>query len=221
MLHQFPVLLAKAEESNFSLAILGAIVCIFFAVVLVLIVVMYGKLWFRAYMSNANVSIWSLIGMSFRRVPSQLIVQGKIMAVQSGVGTDKAGGVTTRRLEAHYLAGGSVPSVIRAIIAAHRADIDLDFDRAAAIDLAGRDVLDAVQTSVNPKVIDCPDPEALRPNHLRAPSPRMASNSRSAPGSRSAPTSSSSSAGPPKRRSSPEWARASSPRSARPKATSR
>ena len=57
------------------------------------------------------------------------------------------------------MAGGSVPSVIKAIIAAHRADIDLDFDRAAAIDLAGRDVLDAVQTSVYPKVIDCPDPK--------------------------------------------------------------
>ena len=67
--------------------------------------------------------------------------------------------MSTRRLEAHYLAGGNVPNVIKAIIAAHRADIDLDFDRAAAIDLAGRDVLDAVQTSVYPKVIDCPDPK--------------------------------------------------------------
>ncbi len=62
-------------------------------------------------------------------------------------------------MEAHYLAGGDVLKVIKAIIAAHRADIDLDFDRAAAIDLAGRDVLDAVQTSVYPKVIDCPDPK--------------------------------------------------------------
>jgi len=67
-------------------------------------------------------------------------------------------GVSTSRLEAHYLAGGDVPRVINAIIAAHRAGIDLDFDRAAAIDLAGRDVLDAVRTSVHPKVIDCPDP---------------------------------------------------------------
>ena len=74
--------------------------------------------------------------------------------------------MTTRRLEAHYLAGGNVPNVIRAIIAAHRADIHLDFDRAAAIDLAGRDVLDAVQTSVYPKVIDCPDP-TLGPHHPR------------------------------------------------------
>ena len=81
------------------------------------------------------------------------------MAMQAGVGTDPDTGITTRRLEAHYLAGGDVPRVINAIIAAHRADIDLDFDRAAAIDLAGRDVLDAVRTSVHPKVIDCPDPE--------------------------------------------------------------
>jgi uncharacterized protein YqfA (UPF0365 family) len=75
------------------------------------------------------------------------------------VGTDPHTGITTKRLEAHYLAGGDVPRVINAIIAAQRADIDLDFDRAAAIDLAGRDVLDAVRTSVYPKVIDCPDPE--------------------------------------------------------------
>jgi uncharacterized protein YqfA (UPF0365 family) len=75
------------------------------------------------------------------------------MATQAGLGPD----ITSRRLEAHYLAGGDVPRVIRALIAAQRADLDLDFDRACAIDLAGRDVLDAVQTSVNPKVIDCPD----------------------------------------------------------------
>src|SRR5262249_61655976 len=100
----------------------------------------------------------SLVGMSLRKVDARVIVQAKIMALQAGVGTDPHTGITTRRLEAHYLAGGDVPRVIRAIIAAQRADIDLDFDRAAAIDLAGRDVLDAVQTSVSPKGIDCPDP---------------------------------------------------------------
>jgi uncharacterized protein YqfA (UPF0365 family) len=119
----------------------------------------YGAIWFQAYMSNANVSILSLVGMTFRRVNTRLIVQGKIMVIQAGIGREEETGVTTRRLEAHYLAGGNVLSVVRAIIAAHRADIDLDFDRAAAIDLAGRDVLDAVQTSVNPKIIDCPDPK--------------------------------------------------------------
>jgi uncharacterized protein YqfA (UPF0365 family) len=88
-----------------------------------------------------------------------MIVEAKIRAMQAGVGSDPQTGITTSRLEAHYLAGGTVPRVIQAIIAAHRADIDLDFDRAAAIDLAGRDVLDAVRTSVDPKVINCPDPE--------------------------------------------------------------
>ncbi len=139
--------------------LIGSIVFVLFAVVVAIIVVMYGGIWFQAYMSNANVSLWSLVGMSFRRVNARVIVQGKIMSMQSGIGTERQTGVTTRRLEAHYLAGGNVPNVIRAIIAAHRADINLDFDRASAIDLAGRDVLDAVQTSVYPKVIDCPDPK--------------------------------------------------------------
>jgi uncharacterized protein YqfA (UPF0365 family) len=88
--------------------------------------------------------------------------------MQAGVGTDADTGVTTRRLEAHYLAGGNVTGVIRAIIAAQRADIDLDFDRATAIDLAGRDVQDAVRTSVYPKVIDCPDPEKSTKSTLSA-----------------------------------------------------
>jgi uncharacterized protein YqfA (UPF0365 family) len=137
----------------------GVLVLIVFAAIAAAIVFNYGGIWFRAYMSSANISLLSLIGMSFRRVDTRLIVQGKIMSVQAGIGMEKETGVTTRRLEAHYLAGGNVPNVIKAIIAAHRADIDLDFDRAAAIDLAGRDVLDAVQTSVYPKVIDCPDPK--------------------------------------------------------------
>jgi uncharacterized protein YqfA (UPF0365 family) len=77
---------------------------------------------------------------------------------QAGLNIDKNDGISTKRLEAHYLAGGNVINVVHAIIAAHRAGIDLDFDRAVAIDLAGRDVLDAVRTSVYPKVIDCPDP---------------------------------------------------------------
>ena len=76
-------------------------------------------------------------------------------------------------MEAHYLAGGNVPNVIMAIIAAHRADLDLDFDKAAAIDLAGRDVLEAVRTSVNPRVIDCPDPTKSEKNTL-APWPKTA-----------------------------------------------
>ena len=81
---------------------------------------------------------------------------------------DREHGISTRRLEAHYLAGGNVMNVIHAIIAAHRAQIPLDFDQAAAIDLAGRDVLDAVKTSVYPKVIECPDPSRSGKSTLSA-----------------------------------------------------
>ncbi|MBM4022653.1 MAG: UPF0365 family protein [Planctomycetes bacterium] len=122
------------------------------ALMMLLLVFNYGQLWFQAYWSKARVTFFELLGMSLRKVNARTIVQAKIMAIQAGLGD-----VNSRRLEAHYLAGGDVPRVIRALIAAHRADLDLDFDRACAIDLAGRDVLDAVQTSVNPKVIDCPD----------------------------------------------------------------
>jgi uncharacterized protein YqfA (UPF0365 family) len=124
-----------------------------FALTLLLLIFNYGQLWFQAFWSKAPVAFLELLGMSLRKVNARTIVQAKIMATQAGIGRD----ISARRLEAHYLAGGDVPRVIRALIAAHRADLDLDFDRACAIDLAGRDVLDAVQTSVNPKVIDCPD----------------------------------------------------------------
>jgi uncharacterized protein YqfA (UPF0365 family) len=145
-----------------ALLILGLL--LFFLV----FVVSYGKLWLQAYMSNAPVSPFTLVFMSLRQVQPRTIIDALIQAKQSGVGSEGAAGITTRRLEAHYLAGGNVPRVINAIIAAQRADIDLDFDRAAAIDLAGRDVLDAVKTSVYPKVIDCPDPEKSPRNTLSA-----------------------------------------------------
>ena len=131
----------------------AAVVLGFMALVMLLLVFNYGQIWFQAYWSKARVTFMELLGMSLRKVNARTIVQARIMAMQAGLGAD----VTGRRLEAHYLAGGDVPRVIRALIAAQRADLDLDFDRACAIDLAGRDVLDAVQTSVNPKVIDCPD----------------------------------------------------------------
>lgn len=136
--------------------------------VFVAVFINFGALWLQAYTSNARVTMFSLIGMKLRQVNPRTIVDAKIMAMQAGVGTDLQTGITTKRLEAHYLAGGDVPRVINAIIAAQRADIDLDFDRAAAIDLAGRDVLDAVRTSVYPKVIDCPDPEKSSKTTLSA-----------------------------------------------------
>jgi uncharacterized protein YqfA (UPF0365 family) len=149
----------EVSDVTMLLTVAGIIVAMIAAFVLAIVLFSYGKLWLQAFVSNAHVSLFDLIGMSLRQVHSRTIVDAKIMAMQAGVGLDPRTGVTTRRLEAHYLAGGNVPRVIRALIAAHRADIDLDFDRACAIDLAGRDVQDAVQTSVNPKVIDCPDPE--------------------------------------------------------------
>jgi uncharacterized protein YqfA (UPF0365 family) len=114
-------------------------------------------LWIPAYMASADVSFTSLIGMSLRRVPTGTIVTAKITACQAGLNIDRSSGISTERLEAHFLAGGDVNNVLQAIIAANRAGIDLDFDRAAAINLAGRDVLEAVRTSVSPRVIDCPE----------------------------------------------------------------
>ena len=144
-------------DSPDAMQILLWAVGIFFGVlglILLLFILVNGKLWFQAYMAGAGVGLLELVGMGFRQVPTHLIVEAKIMANQSGIGKEL--GITTRRLEAHFLAGGNVPNVIRALIAAQRADLDLDFNRAAAIDLAGRDVLDAVRTSVYPRVIDCP-----------------------------------------------------------------
>jgi len=127
-----------------------------FALIFCIFLAKYFNLWIQAKMTQANVSIWDLVGMTFRKVNPNIIVRSKIMAYQAGL--SEKDGVTTRALEAHYLAGGNVPNVVRALIAANRADIPLSYKRAAAIDLAGRNVLEAVQTSVNPKVIPCPDP---------------------------------------------------------------
>ena len=114
------------------------------------------KLWIQAYFARAGVTMFELIGMSLRKVDPRVIVLSKIRAVQAGLS------VTTRDMESHYLAGGRVPNVVTALIASNRANIDLSWKTATAIDLAGRDILDAVQTSVNPKVIDCPNPASGR-----------------------------------------------------------
>ena len=132
----------------------------FFALIASIFLAKYFNLWIQAKMTLANVTIWELVGMSFRKVNPNIIVRSKIMAYQAGL--SEKDGMTTRALEAHYLAGGNVPNVVRALIAANRADIPLSYKRAAAIDLAGRNVLEAVQTSVNPKVIPCPDPGSGR-----------------------------------------------------------
>ncbi len=128
------------------------IVAGFIVFIFICIFVYFLKVWIRALASGARVKIVDLIGMKLRKVSPLVIVDGRIMAVKAGLD------VSTNDLETHYLAGGNVNKVIRALIAADKANIELSFKRAAAIDLAGRDVLEAVQTSVNPRVIDAPNP---------------------------------------------------------------
>ncbi|MBN2020267.1 MAG: flotillin-like protein FloA [Sedimentisphaerales bacterium] len=129
------------------------VIALIVAFLLVLLIFKFARLWLQAYFSRANVTLAELIGMWLRKVDSRTIVLSKITAIQAGLQ------LTTQDLESHYLAGGRVPNVVRALIAANRANIPLNFKTATAIDLAGRDLLDAVQTSVNPKVIDTPDPK--------------------------------------------------------------
>jgi uncharacterized protein YqfA (UPF0365 family) len=112
-------------------------------------------LWISSLAANVQVSIFNLIGMRLRRVVPSKIVIPLIKSTKAGMG------LTVNQLEAHYLAGGNVDNVVNALIAAHRADIDLQFEKAAAIDLAGRDVLEAVKMSVNPKVIETPNVSAV------------------------------------------------------------
>ncbi len=110
----------------------------------------YVGLWLQALVSGASVGLLNIIFMRFRKVPAKLIVESKIMAIKAGID------ISTDDLESHYLAGGNVSRVVQALIAADKANIELGFNRAVAIDLAGRDVLEAVQMSVNPKVIETP-----------------------------------------------------------------
>lgn len=121
----------------------------------------YFQLWLRAFVTKAKIGPLSLVSMSLRKVNPQVIVDAKIMAVQAGLST-----ISTTQMEAHYLAGGNVQRLVKALIASHRANIILDWETGAAIDLAGRNVLEAVQTSVDPKVIDCPDPRRHGRNSL-------------------------------------------------------
>lgn len=145
---------------------IGVIVVTFVGFVIGLVfLAVFGRffsLWIQCKLTGAGIGMFDLIGMWFRRVNPQVIVRSKIMAVQSGLGEET--GITSKVLEAHYLARGNVPQVVRAMVAAAKAKIvRLDFEKARAIDLAGRDVLEAVQTSVYPKVIDCPPRDSARP----------------------------------------------------------
>jgi uncharacterized protein YqfA (UPF0365 family) len=120
--------------------------------VILLVIAQFLRLWLQAYMSNAGVRMTDLIGMRLRKVEMTAVVFAKIQLVKSGIHD-----MTVNDLESHYLAGGRVGNVTRAMIAASRAVLNLDWRKACAIDLAGRDITDAINTSVNPKVIDVPD----------------------------------------------------------------
>lgn len=112
-------------------------------------------LWFSAILSKVKISLLNLIFMRWRKVPPDLIVKGMVNATKAGLN------INSDQLEAHYLAGGNVMKVVAALISADKANIPLDFNAATAIDLAGRDVFDAVQMSVNPRVIDTPPVSAV------------------------------------------------------------
>lgn len=133
-------------EFYFLFIILGIV-----ALILLSILGKFISLWFQAYVSGTPIPLFNIIGMSLRRIPPQVIVNARINSFKAGLKD-----ITVSDLETHYLAGGHVPDVVSAMIAADKANIPLDWRRATAIDLAGRDLRDAVQTSVNPKVIDCP-----------------------------------------------------------------
>lgn len=140
-----------------SSIIVTAAIGLAFVVGLVILVILFNffGIWLRAKIADAPVSFARLVGMRLRRVPVGMIVDSRITAVKAGIPLD------TDELEAHYLAGGNVDHVVLALIAADKAGIKLDFNRACAIDLAikgtTKTVLEAVRTSINPKVIDCPD----------------------------------------------------------------
>ena len=135
------------------------ILYVLIGIVLLVFVAFFFKffsLWFRALLSGAHISMAQLVGMWIRKVKLKVIVDSRIMLTKAGIE------INSDLLETHYLASGDVIRVSKALIAANKADIPLSFQKAAAIDLAGRDVLEAVKTSVNPKVIDCPNPDMGR-----------------------------------------------------------
>lgn len=137
---------------------IGLVVAAIVATVIVAVTLRYFSLWFRGWVTRAGISLPSLVFMSLRGVNPAVIVDAQVLSVQAGLVR-----TPSSKLEGHYLAGGNVLRLARALIAAQRARIELSWDAAAAIDLAGRDVLEAVQVSVNPIVIACPDPDAGRP----------------------------------------------------------
>lgn len=127
---------------------------ILLAIVVIIILTILGRfisLWFQAFVSGTPIPLFNIIGMSLRKIPPQVIVNARINLYKAGLKD-----ISVADLETHYLAGGHIQDVVIAMIAADKANIPLDWRRGTAIDLAGRNLREAVQTSVNPKVIDCP-----------------------------------------------------------------
>ena len=127
---------------------------VFLAIVLIILLSILGKfisLWFQAFVSGTPIPLFGIIGMSLRKIPPRIIVTARINSYKAGLKN-----ISVADLETHYLAGGHVMNVVESMIAADKANIPLDWRRATAIDLAGRNIKEAVQTSVYPKVIDCP-----------------------------------------------------------------
>ncbi|MDD4141995.1 MAG: flotillin-like protein FloA [Bacteroidales bacterium] len=134
--------------------IIGIVVLAIFLLWFILYLIPLG-LWFTALLSGVKISLLQLIFMRWRKVPPKVIVQNMIASTKAGLQ------ISRNELEAHYLAGGNVQSVVNALISADKANMSLDFKTATAIDLAGRDVFEAVQMSVNPKVINTPPVSAV------------------------------------------------------------
>jgi uncharacterized protein YqfA (UPF0365 family) len=143
-----------------NLTLILTIAAAIFAVVVLGIVLSFFSVWLRAWLAGAYVGIINLVAMRLRQVPYGLIVDARITAVKAGID------ISIDEMEAHYLAGGNVVQTVQALIAAQKAKIVLDWQKACAIDLAtkgsGKSVVEAVRTSVDPKVIDCPNPERGR-----------------------------------------------------------
>ncbi len=155
-------MLLIAQNTFNTVMIFLIIVAVLIGLGMFLVFLRYFRLWIQCWTTQSGITLLDLVFMSFRKVDPAIIVKCQIMAVQAGLG--KESGITSKVLEAHYLSRGNVPLVIRAMIAAAKAKtIHLTFERARAIDLAGRNVLEAVQTSVYPKVIDCPARNSNRP----------------------------------------------------------
>jgi uncharacterized protein YqfA (UPF0365 family) len=145
---------APRTEGGWTMFGIGLVVVgIIAAVAFVFVIAQFFGLWLQAFMSKADVRFTDLIGMKLRKVNLRTVVLAKIQLIKAGLRD-----ITVNDLESHYLAGGQVINVAHALISANRAVIDLTWKTATAIDLAGRDIVDAVHTSVNPKVIDCPRP---------------------------------------------------------------